>query len=90
MRLSEVALGDPSSRIRTLATMPTRLQHGTLLGKFKQHLVPIPIESFQQEFRVAEGIEIKKWQPLKPLSLIREILERIHRLVHGQSFEPEK
>lgn len=60
------------------------------LGNFKRHLVPIATQPGRQEFHVAEGLEIQKWDSFKPLSFIREILQRIHRLVHRLDFESEK
>jgi hypothetical protein len=84
-QLREMAENDTSERIRRMATSEPSRPYRDRLSDFSRRFPRVNVASVKQPLFVSPQLELGQGRPPKSRSVIRMILERIHRIVAGQS-----
>ena len=84
VQLREIADNDTSERIRRMATMQPLRPYRDRLADFSNRLPRLEVTSVKRPLFLSPELDVRQGRPPKSRSVIRMILERIHRLVAGQ------
>jgi hypothetical protein len=78
-----MAESDPNPRIRQLAAAQPVTPYDERLNNFARHIPRLDSQAVKRHLFIAPEVDIRLTCPAKSPSIIRMILERIHRLVSG-------
>ena len=79
--LRGMAARDTSERIKRIATSEPVRPYRDRLGDFVGRMACVKVSGEETPLEVADNLDLGQGRPPKPTSLIRRILDRIHRLV---------
>ena len=83
--LREMAEHDPDPRIRRIATAQPARPYRQRLAEYTRRVSRVSAATGKQPLVVAPDLDLSQGRPPKSQSIIRAILEHIHRLVTGQN-----
>ena len=82
VELERIASQDDDGRVRRIASTEPR-PYRQRLDDFATHVSRLFVAPANRELIVSDDVDVTLGRPPKPISLIRAILERIHRLISG-------
>jgi hypothetical protein len=84
-QLREIATHDANGRIRRIATTQPSKPYRDRLASFSRHMARVEIASVKRHLLASPTIDVGHGRAPKSRWVIRMILERIHRIVAGDS-----
>lgn len=85
--LETMSTNDQADHVRRIAAQRRRRQFNARLRRFTGNVRTIPCDYSPRQLYESRAVDVYSVHPPKPVTWIRQILERIRRLVHGSPDE---